>query len=60
MKRFFFALVLVSMGMGAIAPMAVASQRPPNRQVSSPSELGEGATILDVIRHNRDIRSRKK
>ena len=60
MKRFVFAFVLVSVGMGAISPMVVASQRPPNRQVSSPSELGEGATILDVIRHNRDIRSRNK
>ena len=48
----------MAVAMGAMPASVEARQRGPNHQVSSPSELGEGATILDVVRHNRDVRNR--
>ncbi|CAN5778220.1 hypothetical protein BH23CYA1_BH23CYA1_21030 [soil metagenome] len=55
MKRFILSTLVVLLGSTAIAS-AVSAQE---RQLSTPDQLSEGATITDLVQHNRDARSKK-
>ena len=53
MKRFILSASLVLLGVATLAPVALASS-----QASTPRQLSDGATITDLVRHNRDVRSK--
>ena len=55
MKRFILSASIVLLGLSAIAPAALAGNR---RQASNPNEVSEAATFHDLIRYNRDARSK--
>lgn len=59
MKRLILASVIAVLGFGAIAPVASAQTAVNQRQLSTPSQLGEGATLIDLVQHNRDARNKK-
>ena len=53
MKRLALSVSLLLLGSVLMAPAAIA-----NSQVSTPQELGEGATIHDVVTYNRGVRDK--
>ena len=52
MRRLIFSASLLVLGMGVLAPAALAGG-----QVSIPQELSADATIHDVVMHNRNVRN---
>ena len=55
MKRFILSTLVVLLGAAALAPAGFAQQK----QLSTPSQLSEGATITDLVQYNRDVRGKK-
>lgn len=55
MKRFILSTLVVLIGAAAIAPAGLAQRR----QVSTPNQVSEGATITDLVQYNRDARGKK-
>jgi hypothetical protein len=53
MKRLILSASLATLIAAAFAPMALAT-----RQVSTPQNLSEGSGLTDLVRHNRDARSK--
>jgi len=53
MQRFILSASLIAIASTLLAPAAFASS-----QASTPGELSEGATIHQLILHNRDVRSK--
>lgn len=53
MKRLILSASLLVLGMGVLAPAALAAG-----QVSTPQELSAEATIHDLVMHNREARNR--
>lgn len=54
MKRLMLSAISLSLGLIALAPMALAMG-----QVSTPDEISNNATIHDVYIHNLDARNKK-
>ncbi len=52
MKRFILSASLIAIASTLLAPVASASQ------ASTPGELSEGSSIHQLIRYNRDVRSK--
>ena len=52
MKRFILSASLVVIAAAALAPAALAGQ------ASTPQEVSDTATILELVRHNREVRNK--
>ncbi|MGI8933479.1 MAG: hypothetical protein ACR2FS_05335 [Phormidesmis sp.] len=67
MKRLILSTLVVLLGAATLAPAGFAQRRQvrqipsgfSRQQVSTPSQLSEGATITDLVRYNRDARSKR-
>ncbi|MGD1865396.1 MAG: hypothetical protein ACFB0D_12650 [Phormidesmis sp.] len=55
MKRLTLSVLALVLATAAFAPTAHASR---HSQASTPQELGEGTSLVDFIRHNREARQK--
>ncbi|KPQ33987.1 MAG: hypothetical protein HLUCCA11_16315 [Phormidesmis priestleyi Ana] len=52
MKRLILSVSLVTLGLASISPAVLAGQ------ASTPGQISDAATVIDLVRYNRDVRGK--